>query len=335
MTMSNFLRFWPLVSGMKILAASLLMTGLFFSVEASAMGELVGPSEIERFEELRSVRNVTCSEWAWKVKIEGLEGIEPSATIAKERSGKGPRTTGYVFNDKKTRVLALFEADTSNLTAVDARVTAVAPHDYPFLAMPGALALAPYKVFEPNACQAQGAGCAYNLRIVADPEHKDFFPTVGTFFETESGNLFIAAGNCRKGIHGNLKEELATWRQDLHRLQREATCKFRSPNSRASEWIGNWLNAGVAYLVDKGAAKTDLVSALKWFEVANRHIDHLSPDTRVVAADTIGAAREIATERMTTEQIAEAERLALAWTPEPVQCEREGGTKKDKPTRQK
>ncbi len=330
---------------------ALFLNGVLLLAEAT--GDNATAQQIERFNELRAVRALTCDLWVWQLKIEDLDREQPSLEIEKENSDRErSQSFGYIFNAEQTRAIELIEVevtvrldpplpaladlldltDRTDLLTLETPVTPIEPHEIFFDDVHGALTLAPAARFQYSTCASQDLGCAGSLRIVADPEYATFFPAIGAVVGAalgeSTGVIGIVAGQCRNGIDGLLKEELTTLQKKLDLLQKAAICTFPVGPSRVDALTQNWLGAGVSYLAAPDLADTDIVTAYKWFQIADQHVEQLSPDQRRLLEATIRTAKEIAAERMTPEQIEEAKRQALAWTPDNVRCDGEDDPKK-------
>jgi hypothetical protein len=321
------------------LVVVLLLNSVLLPAEAT--GDSATAQQTERFNELRAVRALICDLWYWQLNIEGLVRGAPSFKVEKENASREVTHFGYVFNSKQSRAIELIglnvQSDSplsglTDLLLLETLVTPVEPHEIFFNDMNGALTLAPAARLQHSTCASQGLGCAGNLRIMADPQYEAFFPATGAFVGELNSEIVLVAGQCRIGINGLLKQELIISREQLDLRQKEATCTLPAGPSRASVLARNWLEAGVSYLTEPDMADTAFVSAYKLFQIANRHVEQLSPEERRLLESIIGTAKEIAAERMTPEQIEEAERQALTWAPDNFRCDGEDDPKKRTPT---
>lgn len=314
-------------SGRAIFASALCAVVGALAFKAWAMAE-VSEEDLSRFEQLKQAKILSCELRTWHVKLKQKQptGRSTAAEWVVEEQESVPGDHLFViFDQQKTRAILLtadLEQDKleRGWTAT-AKVKSVDPAPAAFAVLGGALRLrAPADRPSEHCKEFPQRECFPDIQISADPQYLSFFPMLLTLFVDVKANI-ITAGFCKPRLPDDVSRRLSSFRE-------QELCTGNADS------IGKWSIAlGAAYLLTGDVKERYNVNAYKSFKIAWNSFAAINvpEDTDQARRDRIirqkeisafdaRAAMAIAAEGMTPEQIAEAERLAAAWEPDPKRC---------------
>jgi hypothetical protein len=274
------------------------------------------PEEIQRFEELSSVSALSCDIWEKQYQIDfkaNDQGL-PSLLPAEDKMSR----TQFVMLLNENRDGALqFSPDDDDFDGSLAWANSITlrppvnaflgPDDFGVLASPHPISLG---LFRFPLCMNSLTDCRPLFEILADPEHKSFFPLFSTYREEDRISIFL--GRCYPEISDEFRKNLPEVHKLIsdERIREEAFCD-------TTDWPFSGLIATSLLLTQpSGESLIELYSFL-------RIISNLPDDSEAQAAfaRVFNIALDITAERMTPDQIEIAERQAAEWKPDPSKCE--------------
>ena len=273
---------------------------------AWAMGK-VSEEDRLRFEDLRATDELTCKIWQWGFGVQyGSPDSGPPSLALPPETEPSADSVLLMFDKQKTRALHYHETGIllPSVTRLEPPKSSLFYYTRGAVVVPHTSRSGLFNADGP--CLISLEACRSTFSIVADPEFEAFFPLIGR--EDRQDRVIIDVGRCRPGIGEAFRRQAAKGMAE----------KGRKDKAMCGDFGAQYQLAIFGLLLSHPSGE-DLVDAYTWLRVALRKADELSPEDQEYFT-VFNVAVDIAARRLNADQIAEAERRAAAWQPDPNRC---------------